>query len=1578
MAVLPNGGGVRAALLALVVLCAPSAAAAQDSGYELALDGPTQVRTGRVARYRGVAYRVRGLAELSPFGGRVRARVEQREGPSGAWSEQISAADGRFEIEVPVPEGLEEEVFLDVEVGPEDGARRFSMPLRVRPAVSLVLRSDRRLYEAGEPVHLWAWLREDVSHRPLAGQTIELELEGPSMPSVRREITTGDSGVAHLELTVPTGAAEGTMSVTARVPGQLQTSASFNVGTRTWERLFADVEVEPEPVAPGADATVAVTVTATSGAPVIDAQVSVTIDNESWSGTTGRDGVARVPVRAPVYLEHDTGSLYVSVEIRHPGYGVVSSGGTMRLAVPLSLSIEAVARHGGLVPELDDVLYVRLHDGIGDPPTQPTEVTVEGPAVRGGRATATTDANGIATIPVRLPVGASASSGDHPQTSVLVSVAGPLERLARVYLPVFADAEVSPTPDRPVVEPGSRVEVEVQRRPGAARREVVLELLDDHAEILALARVSASQRRVTIDVPPDRLGVMTLRARAVHADETLEGVGGLAGLIVRPADPDFVSVAPTRRRWTVGETAHVTLTTGSGGPRRWAAVLVRDLAAHGGEQPFTAHFLGRRFEQALLTPSDEDGRRLVFATLAARLQADAEPEPAPPLVDGLGLAPSDALQAPRGGLRDPWPLARELVRRRVGRSTRALEDRLAEALESNGLDAITTTAGGRRRFRDDALADVRAAVTLGGEPLTPAMIEAADPSFTYDSVARRVARARLVKLLVALAAYLDPGDEAPPAARMAAREPSSRWLPRLVERGLIAAHDLDDPWGGRFALRSTRAPALVLSSHATDVELVSPGPDGRLGTGDDVHDPFARVVPARTPYALSSGEDELMRRLAVLSPVERTLAMISESYRRVSVEMSEDEIGDAVSAEVSEGTIGLGNLGLIGHGAGGGGTGSGYGSGHGMLRGRSARSPSIRTGMASVSGLAAVLRERFPPTLLFTPDAEVDADGETDLAIPLADAVTTYLVEVVVWREDGWYWSDSTRIEVDRDIVVTAPVPAVAHRGDHITLPIRVSNRGDAPRELEVRLAGSEALGIADAAAQRVTVGAGEARAVDVELAPTRVGEGHLEIAVVTPEGEALDAVRLPMRVVDVARRVSQTEETIAAGRATVELVVPAGADARAGSVELDVGSSLFAEDLGDVWTVWCPSPRLDTDDPARFLTVDSLELTPLAIGGAWRSEHVEDAEIERAVDWLTAALDRSRASTPEEELAQASARAWVLLGLHPIAEAPGRRDLPRARELVERLRREVGSEAMASDDPRHWALAAAGLGWTAPEGDLDRPRELVRRLQRHTVQSGGDRWLALETQAVRGTVLLAMAELALGERERAFQILATVSRWAQRGHALGSDVRGLARAAVRRMTRGQAPERVTVTIDGAEQTVALDGGVARVDAPGLAEPGAHRVVVAAPHGAPVFVRVEARYGVPWEARPAAASGPLVLALEGETHGLDEEAELEVVVRNRAPRTLRRPIVEVQVPTGAELTQSGLLATGVLVQRIDDVVVLTLPPLRPGNERRVPLALRWSVAGELRGLGVSGRADDRPEAVSVLPPRTVTIAEVNP
>jgi hypothetical protein len=180
------------------------------------------------------------------------------------------------------------------------------------------------------------------------------------------------------------------------------------------------------------------------------------------------------------------------------------------------------------------------------------------------------------------------------------------------------------------------------------------------------------------------------------------------------------------------------------------------------------------------------------------------------------------------------------------------------------------------------------------------------------------------------------------------------------------------------------------------------------------------------------------------------------------------------------------------------------------------------------------------------------------------------------------------------------------------------------------------------------------------------------------------------------------------------------------------------------------------------------------------------------------------------------------------------------------------------------------------------------------------------------------------------------------------------------------------VWIDGALRRVDLDGGAATLEAPELARPGHHEVRVRAEGGALLFARASARYGVSWSLAPR-ERGPFELRIEGEVGGHDQVSELVLVVRNRLPRLLPHPIVEIELPTGAELTETDRGRMGVSTESGGGVLSVRLPPLGPGAERRVPLPLRWTVPGQLEGLGVAAYAEDRRDAVSVLAPRSLAI-----
>jgi hypothetical protein len=771
---------------------------------------------------------------------------------------------------------------------------------------------------------------------------------------------------------------------------------------------------------------------------------------------------------------------------------------------------------------------------------------------------------------------------------------------------------------------------------------------------------------------------------------------------------------------------------------------------------------------------------------------------------------------------------------------------------------------------------------------------------------------------------------------------------------------------------------------AAGLELVSPGPDGKLGTRDDVRDPFARAVPAGTPYAVASGEDRLMALLARLSPGREALRRLLAAYKRVTAEVAEEQTGDAVAASVSEGLIGnqvgeaygVGGLGLAGTGrGGGGGTGSGYGRGSGSLRGHRARAPRI-------SAFARVVRERFPPTLLFSPVVSIDPSGTTLIEVKLSEAVTTYLVEAVVWSADGWTWSASTRIRVDKETVIDAPVPRHATVGDLLQLPVRVANRTARRRRLSVAVFGPGQPAAPLVERRDVPVPAKDAVEVPMQLKLTRAADGRVTVGVRSEKGVALDAVRRQMIVSRPTRRVRREVDMFASGNARLRLEVPGRAIPRGGAeVTVRVGPGMFELQPDGEHGAWSAAwaGRAPVGPQAMSaLRGGAGERLARAVGTTWAARSVRDRVVSRALRRLTGALGGRKGSG-----ASLRESSQILLLLAPAIRRVGARpglaaDLS---AVLRSLRAAVHARVAATtEDPHQWALAAAALALTAPpKSGLSRERELVRRVRRHQIQVGAYTWIATRENGHATSALLALAELAIGERQRTLALLGTLGRLEVDGQQIDTWSRALARVASSLMNRGRPAAAVRLKIDGSARSVALTGGHARVLAPALSRPGRHEIEVEVPGRAgPVLSHVQAvtEYGLPWSMVPA-RPGSIVVAIEGRSRGRDERAELELVVFNRSPRAIAAPTLEVNLPAGAELDEEGRAAMRRRLAAEPDAtrgtLRLVLAGLPPGGRRRVPLPLRWSVAGELRGLGVAAYPADRPEDLFVKPPRVWTI-----
>jgi hypothetical protein len=724
------------------------------------------------------------------------------------------------------------------------------------------------------------------------------------------------------------------------------------------------------------------------------------------------------------------------------------------------------------------------------------------------------------------------------------------------------------------------------------------------------------------------------------------------------------------------------------------------------------------------------------------------------------------------------------------------------------------------------------------------------------------------------------------------------------------------------------------------------------------------------------------------------LRRLLEAYQRVTAEVAEEEIGDAVGALMGEGygSIGGGSYGTVGHGSGGG---SGYGSGSGRMAGRAARVPRVRVGSASASGgiggFSKVVRERFPSTLLFAPALSVDPSGTTKISVPLSEAITTHLVEVIVWSADGWTWSAQTKIRVDKETVIDAPVPTYATVGDIIRLPLRIGNRSSRQQEFEVAVFMPDQPDTPLLERKGVKVPGNDTVVELVEVPLKRAVKGSMTVGLRSAQGLALDAVKRPLIVQASTRRVRRSAEILAgASKAgakadVLRLSIPRQASEREGSdVQVRVGPGLF--DLPPLspqleWVhAWEGRAELSRATVRTLSGGHNADLA-MAIGVSWSNSEVSDETMADALRRLTASgAALAKIDNPEERL---RSQAQALLGLAPATKMlHARRPIDaELRAILRQLRKEVQTASVqVSENPKLWAMSAAALALTAPaKAKQARVRELVRRVRRHQLVIGPHTWIAAKEGVHEASAYLALAELSLGERKRALALLRTLATLTLAKRSLSPWTRVLAKVAAQLASPSGAPGFVNLHIDGVVQRIALEGGVAQVPAPGLSRPGDHAISVDTGASAPALYHLEAvsEHGLPWDVVPE-RPGSIVASIGGEMGRVGEKSKLELVIRNRSPRAIARPIVEISLPAGAELDEKAKRSlrrhTRGDSEATRGTLRLELAGLPPGATRKIPIAFRWSVGGRLHGLGLASFPAEKPEDLSVAKPQLLDIA----
>ncbi len=478
-------------------------------------------------------------------------------------------------------------------------------------------------------------------------------------------------------------------------------------------------------------------------------------------------------------------------------------------------------------------------------------------------ATVTTDVRGEAELTWAAPLGVGASRDVGPcaggvAAAVTIRKAEPIETLKNqtepfvLCMPVDRDAAgvVRVTPD--VARPGEKVRVAITNARGIAT--------GSHS-VLLRSREHGQAISAWLDARPDGTvsGELTMPPDAASGtwDVSLALPAGSAAarvlatkLLVVPAVLPLLTAKRVGGRATPGGVIEfeAQLTDGHGKGLAGAVSAIVVDAFGGGNA--NVHSLDTRTRLCAALGVDDD-------RCTAALERDPSTEALRRSLNGheigkFGIVPAN----------DPGAHASRELEKAFADVLHSLEGAVFESAKNpQSLVDVRRRDNGRWVFNPELLTLVTDAMdepplTPGGEKLVLGDLVTVDPQVTFDNVARRVTRMKLFTVLAAMRTVrnrrgLDPDEPV-------FKDPNAL-VRRLVRDGTLTDDQLLDPWGGTIQyIRTTGPQPAPFLSVVHGFELRAPGPDGLVGTGDDVRDPFERVLRSGSPYARAVEEDRIV------------------------------------------------------------------------------------------------------------------------------------------------------------------------------------------------------------------------------------------------------------------------------------------------------------------------------------------------------------------------------------------------------------------------------------------------------------------------------------------------------------------------------------------------------------------------------------------------------------------------------------------------------------------------------------------------------------------------------------------------
>jgi uncharacterized protein YfaS (alpha-2-macroglobulin family) len=934
------------------------------------------------------------------------------------------------------------------------GTTEFTQQVRLEDKVSILLTTEKPLYQPGQTIHVRALALDRSNHEAAAGRPLTFEVEDARGNKVFKKATqTSKFGIASAEFALADEVNLGTYHLRALLGDGNTAETALNVERYVLPKFKVAVDFAgtdnpaKHGYRPGDHVTGTIRANYFFGKPVDAAELTVKasamdvalFEAASVEGKTDRDGAYRFDLKLPAYfagrpLSQGAARVLIEATVKD-ATGHAETRGEPITVSESPLIITAVPEGGTLIPNLENQVFILTSYADGKPAAASVRVHSNGNPDQN----VTSDEGGVAVIHLTgapagntVTVEASDKEGNRASSTVqLQDRQGADQILLRT--------------ERAVYRAGDRIQLGIfsTKKRGTAYVDVVKE---GQTVLTRDLDIVDGQATLALTATPDLAGTLDFNAYLFGDDARPVGDHRLA--FVQPANELKIEATADAQTYKPGDDArirlHVTNDRGEGVQAALGLQVVDEAVfALAEKQPgFAKVFF--YLEQEVMKPRYE-----IHSIGLADVVGAAHDRAARALFSATELVNTNRFETEFG--------------RTVPQAKRAAYDQ--RYLARFQAQSVTLAKSLSRAYTENPsggdLSKVMAVIN------GPDVRDAWDTKLRVEPVYAQ--KQYYILRSAGLDKKFDTGDDLVSYLE--------------VRAGAITGRPDVRPDGIDIDIQHDRGPFNGLAEIVGSVvDPTSAALAGATVTVSDTTTGKSRVATTNaagqfTLAGVPAGEYEARVNVTGFKVGSSKFTLKARDRAQLSVALNVGSVSDIVRVNGAPqfGQQGQQGRGFGRGGGGGGGRGGAFAGGfvggnpgalriEGVDRIMPAAAPmAMRPAAIVVNGTpllktesaesAPRVRSYFPEALYINPEIITDQNGRASISIPIADSITTWRMAMLASTTHGALGSGTSSIKVFQDFFVDLDLPVTLTQGDRVSIPVAVYNyagsRGDVSLQLQ-------------------------------------------------------------------------------------------------------------------------------------------------------------------------------------------------------------------------------------------------------------------------------------------------------------------------------------------------------------------------------------------------------------------------------------------------------------------------------------------------------------------------------------------------